>query len=442
VGAQVEPEQRLDLRATRFYRESNGQTVFDVFGRVSLGMFDRLGSGDTNALAAYRVAVSVKDSTGLELLSQSWAQVVPELSAAAERASAVEHISFAADPGEYVIEFMVTDSATGRVSRQQLGVRAFYSTPVASDVLLGTSIRPVHEDSAARPGEVRKGAVYVEASGRPVLTPQQAQLGYYLELYRAQPETVSIRRHVQALAGPLRADFGEERIALTEGGGAMRGTIDLSGLPPGDYHLVISVRVRDTTLTRTAEFGMAGFETEAAILPRGTEPDVFAGMSEAQLDTVYLPLVYLMTREEQGQYESLSVRGKREYLRLFWSRRDPTSGTARNEAQEDFYSRIAEANRRFGEGGAGQIPGWRTDRGRIFIKHGPPDEILQRPQAGNTNPYEVWKYTRGRALKYVFLDVTQFGNYALIHTSDRHEPTRPNWEALLGPEAVIDVQRF
>src|SRR2546425_12743048 len=67
----------------------------------------------------------------------------------------------------------------------------------------------------------------------------------------------------------------------------------------------------------------------------------------------------------------------------------------------------SEANRRFREGGAAEIPGWRTDRGRIFIKYGPPQEMMQRPQAGNTLPYEVWKYTRNRALKYVFLDQTR-----------------------------------
>src|SRR5207302_6089931 len=123
-----------------------------------------------------------------------------------------------------------------------------------------------------------------------------------------------------------------------------------------------------------------------------------------------LPLVYLMTTNEQGVFSALSVEGKRTWLRQFWARRDPTPGTARNEQQEDFYRRIAEANRRYREGGSSAVPGWRTDRGRIFIKYGPADEMLERRQAGSTQPYEVWKYTRGRPLKYVFMDVTRFGN--------------------------------
>jgi GWxTD domain-containing protein len=440
VVAQVEPAERLDLRAARFYRAAQGRTMFDVFGKVSLGMVEPLPSPKGDGAAAYRVSISVKDSAGLELLSRSWTQVVAELPAGAARASMVEYLNFAADPGHYVIEFVVRDSASGRISRQALDVRAFERNPVASDLLLGTGVRPVGSDSAGRPGEVRKGAVFVEASGRPVLTPQQAQLGYYVELYGQRAETAMVSVATRSLDRTFQTRLGEERLVLGPSGGAMRGQMDLTGLPPGEYQLELTLRLADTTVTRTAEFGMAGFETDAAIAPTGD--DVFASMTEAQLDTLYLPLVYLMTREEQGLYDPLSLRGKREYMRQFWARRDPTPGTTRNEAQEGFYTRIAEANSRYSETGSAAMPGWRTDRGRIFIKHGAPDEILQQPQASSSNPYEVWKYTRNRQLKYVFMDLTKFGNYALIFTTDRREPSRANWQALLGREGVQEVQRF
>lgn len=170
--------------------------------------------------------------------------------------------------------------------------------------------------------------------------------------------------------------------------------------------------------------------------------DMFAAATAAKLDSLYGPLLYLMRNEERGRYGGLTTEGKRAYLRRFWNRRDPTPGTPRNEALERFYDRVTTVNRMFREGGAAEIPGWRTDRGRIYLKYGPPDEVLSRPQAGNTRPFEVWKYTRVRALKYVFLDQTLFGNYALIWTDDRREPSRPNWQEMLGPEAVLEVARF
>jgi len=205
------------------------------------------------------------------------------------------------------------------------------------------------------------------------------------------------------------------------------------------------VTVNGKELVRSAEFGMTGFATEAAIaaaMPAARPADRFATLVEGQLDSLYAPLIYLMSENEQGIYPSLTLDGKRSFLRTFWGRRDPTPGTPRNEEEERFYAGIAEANRRFREGGAAEIPGWRTDRGRIFLRYGPPEETLRRPQAGSTAPYEVWKYTKTRARKFVFYDVTRFGNYALVWTDERREPSRPNWRELLGPEAVQDVERF
>jgi GWxTD domain-containing protein len=435
---------KLELQMARFYRAAGSQTVFDGFFRVPFALLDPITRGPGGA-AAYRLAVTVRDTTGLELLAQSWSQVVPTRMLGVARGSAVEHFTFAAHPGRYAIDVAVTDSATGRVSRQRVEVEAFGGPPAASDLLLATNLREVAgpaEVPAA--GEIRKGMLLLQASGRPMLTPQQARLGYYLELYPQRAETLNVVVRIRTTQGAQVVATPGERIPLAAGGGVTRGMVDLAGLPPGDYRLefVGTAGAGSDSLVRSAEFGMAGFETEAAIADAIPPQDVFGGMSEARLDTLYLPLVYLMTAEEQGTYPSLTLEGKRRWLRLFWGKRDPTAGTPRNEAQEDFYGRIAEANRRFREGGAAQIPGWRTDRGRIFIKYGPPDEQLSRPQAGSGRPFEVWKYSRVRALKYVFLDQTLFGNYALIWTNDRREPSRPNWQELLGPEATTEVERF
>ena len=431
--------QSLELTAVRFYRTSG--TLVDAFCQVPFGLLDPVTRGGSGT-AAYRFSVSVHDTAGNELLAQSWLQTVPVRMLAVAHGSAVEHFSFAARPGKYTIDVAVTDSATGRVVRQRADVNAFGAAPAGSDLLLATGMRSAEgADATPASGEIRKGAVLLQASGRPVLTPQQARLAYYLELYPSRAETVAVMVRVVTAQGAQVVATPSERIPLAAGGGVTRGMVDLAGLPAGDYRLEVVTGGPDSVV-RIAAFRMAGFETEAAIAEAAPTPDVFADMAEARLDTLYLPLVYLMTADEQGSYPSLTLEGKRRWLRIFWTKRDPTAGTPRNEAQEDFYARIAEANRRYREGGSAQIPGWRTDRGRVFIKYGAPDEVLSRPQAGNTRPYEVWKFSRGRSLKYVFLDPTGFGNYTLIWTSDRREPSRPNWQEMLGPEAVIEVERF
>ena len=171
-------------------------------------------------------------------------------------------------------------------------------------------------------------------------------------------------------------------------------------------------------------------------------PDPFAAASESQLDSLYAPLLYLMQDDERGRYGRLGTDGKRGFLRRFWKRRDPTPETPHNEARERFYDRVTTVNRMFREGGATEIPGWRTDRGRIYLKYGAPDRVLRRPNPSATNPYEVWRYVRLRQRKFVFCDLTRFGNYALIWSDEQLEPTRSDWRLLLSPEALKEISRF
>ena len=433
----------LDIGTTRFYRSAGNQTVVDGFARVPFSVLDSLTRGPS-AVAVYRMVLTVRDSTNLQLVADSWTRSLPARLLGTPRGSSLEHFTFATSPGTYTIEVAVHDSATGRITRAQVSLTAFAARPAASDVQLATGMRAATSaDTARSSGELRKGGVILEAAVQPLLTPHQASLGYYLEWYGrglvAETAAVSVRV-LKADGAPL-VTTPAQRIPFEAGGGVTRAMVDLAGLPPGDYGFEVVVQGRDTTVSRQAPFRMGGFESVALTAPAAAG-DKFEAMTEAQLDTLYGPLVYLMTSDESGIYSTLTVEGKRTYLRRFWVKRDPTPGTPRNEEQESFYSRIGEANRRYREGGAAEIPGWRTDRGRIFIKYGAPQEVMQRPQAANSLPYEVWKYTQRQLLKFVFMDMTQFGNYALIWTDDRREPIRPNWASLLGPEGVQDVQRF
>lgn len=170
--------------------------------------------------------------------------------------------------------------------------------------------------------------------------------------------------------------------------------------------------------------------------------DRFESATELQLDSLYAPLVYLMHEDEQGTYASLSVDDKRVFLRRFWARRTP-------KAAKEFNARIGTVNRKFSEygptaHGTAPVPGWRTDRGRIYLEYGPPDITLSRRGLGRTLPFSVWKYTQGnqRPRKYCFVDITGFGNYVLVYSNDSREPSRSNWRQLLGDDGYADALDF
>jgi len=111
---------------------------------------------------------------------------------------------------------------------------------------------------------------------------------------------------------------------------------------------------------------------------------------------------WIITPEELSAFKQLSNDEERDqFIEQFWLRRDPTPDTPENEYKEEHYRRIAYANEHFAAG----KPGWMTDRGRIYIVFGPPDEIDAHPSGGDYNrpmeegggetstyPFEDWRY--------------------------------------------------
>ncbi|MCZ2150182.1 MAG: GWxTD domain-containing protein [Bryobacterales bacterium] len=136
---------------------------------------------------------------------------------------------------------------------------------------------------------------------------------------------------------------------------------------------------------------------------------------------------YIISDEERKAFRNLNTDEEREqFIEQFWLRRDPTPDTQENEFKEEHYRRIAYANERFASG----IPGWKTDRGRIYITFGPPDEIESHPSGGtyerpyeegggttSTYPFEQWRYRWlegiGSDIIIEFVDTTMTGEYRM-----------------------------
>ncbi|MCE5306571.1 MAG: GWxTD domain-containing protein [Acidobacteriales bacterium] len=138
-------------------------------------------------------------------------------------------------------------------------------------------------------------------------------------------------------------------------------------------------------------------------------------------------VTYIITDEERAAFKRLSTDEEREqFIEQFWLRRDPSPDSSENEFKEEHYRRIAYANERFASG----IPGWKTDRGRIYITYGPPDENESHPSGGSyerpyeegggttsTYPFEKWRYRWiegiGTDIIIEFVDPTMTGEYRM-----------------------------
>jgi len=146
-------------------------------------------------------------------------------------------------------------------------------------------------------------------------------------------------------------------------------------------------------------------------------------------------VIYIITDEEMAVFQNLSMdEEKDQFIEQFWLRRDPTPQTAENEYKIEHYRRILYANEKFTAG----IPGWKTDRGRIYIMFGPPDRFMSQPQGGSyvrerkegggqtsVAPFERWEYRNipgvGDDIELEFVDDRGGSLYELTFDNQRKD---------------------
>ena len=165
--------------------------------------------------------------------------------------------------------------------------------------------------------------------------------------------------------------------------------------------------------------------------PRNVKPE----LKKAYKDWLEKDVTYVITDEERKAFKKLATDDERErFIEEFWRRRDPDPDTDENEFKEEYYERIAYANEHFASG----IPGWKSDRGRIWIMYGKPDERETHPMGGNyerpsyegsgntsTYPFETWFYRYlpgvGSGVEIEFVDPTGSGEYRIARNPNEKD---------------------
>lgn len=224
-----------------------------------------------------------------------------------------------------------------------------------------------------------------------------------------------------------------ERAVAVTGGNLMkriRRLLSPKSAGPSAPFLAVLVLIATTTVA------VAAWQTET---PRH---DHSAGKSETpkELSSGYMdfikgPTQYLITPQERTAFLRLTTDEERQaFIEQFWARRNPNPGNSENEYKEEFYRRVAYTNAHFAAG----TPGWRTDRGRVYIMYGPPNEEENHDSGGiyhanpgelppgcrdamTTFPFEDWFYHYipgvGKNVKMEFVDPTKSGKYRLTRNS-------------------------
>jgi GWxTD domain-containing protein len=189
--------------------------------------------------------------------------------------------------------------------------------------------------------------------------------------------------------------YGKRRVTLTGKDDSFILSFDVDDWDPGAY--TINLRA----------LGQGGVRDASASVVLNV--DVTRAMLGRNFDETLEILSLIADREELRGLREASPDERVAAWSAFWKARDPDPTTLRNEALDEHLRRVRYVMRNFST----VQPGWRTDRGRIYIRHGAPDRIERATDSRYQGEYEIWRYlSTGRV--YVFYDMFGLGDYRLV----------------------------
>lgn len=283
--------------------------------------------------------------------------------------------------------------------------------------------------------------------GDHVFTSEKDVLRFYTEAYRIPEGKKSVLTYALRSdeRGELRADLGGRiKIDPNQAVNALQGGLDLSQVPSGRYSLELTLAVQDMDPSAFPKQSISFFRwnpgeanqyARLSVDPRWVE---LLGEGE-NLRRALSALYPIASLTERITIESLSQKDAADSLRWrfsqqFWTKRYPTEALTQATA---YSSRVDEVNKRFS---SKAMPGYATDRGRIYLQYGPPTLAERRPYESDAYPYEMWQYNTldvpntpyqiNRIFIFGNFDLAG-GNYELVHSSAIGEIQNPRWRIAL-----------
>lgn len=360
-------------------------------------------------LAEYTLTATIDDDDGRRVKSLEQDKNIR----AAEYAQTVSRYDFRSsqinlvvDPGKYKVTLALADRRGSSVFRNEFKVEAKLPSveiPRMSDIQF---VQAANSADSTPAGVFRKVNLDIVPSvSRSFGGTDSGRLLFYLELYQGPDsgQDVVVETIIRNVSkGMLYRDTLYVRLDST----VVRQlrNVAVGGMAPGDYELEVYLRGR-----------------RMKRLDQRIEPFTIAWSQEGLLKHDFRAAVdqlgYIASGSDVNKIKKLKTLEERvEAFNQFWLDRDPTAGTPENEVKREFYRRVNYANRAFHHL---RKDGWRTDRGRIYIVYGEPDQIDDFPMASNLPPYQIWHYYKGGAYKrFAFVDENEDGDYRLQYPYD------------------------
>ena len=446
---------QLDLDTGSFLY-GGGQSLLEIYVSVGVHTLDFEATDDGYAAAVpvmlqvVPASSSAPEGSAREAVFEEALDlrfVVPDTLMLAQGREYVEQVRATVPPGEYdVIAIVQGDASQGRA---ELELRANDVTVPDYENLEGaavSSIQLASSISRAQEGadEFVKSGLEIQPNPTAVFEMNRDGVGmqtvpYYAEIYGADAAlsdgsyTVLAYLAQSNRPNPL-PDYQQRTERPVRPVDVIVGRFDITDLPSGTYYLRIAAlnAANEPVAERGQKLYVVNPSVESADAFAGGldfEELLFSGMSEEEVDLEIEQIEAIADGSEQAQARrATTLEQKQGFLAAFWRERDFDPNPNINGARRQFLQRLNVVKDRYREP---FTDGFRTDRGRAFLKYGPPTQVDERRFDSESIPYVVWTYDNipgeGRS-QFIFADRYTSGRMELIHSDVTGEVSLPNWE--------------
>jgi GWxTD domain-containing protein len=310
------------------------------------------------------------------------------------------------EPGDYKLVLRLRDVKSSQVSESEFELEIpevrneWYMTALEFARLI--------EPAASTSQFSKSGWLVVPSVSRSYGGQEQLESPIYAEIYGPEESAGTPIRISLAAHGPLGELMLDTLIELSSLGRVtpLAVSLKVAHLVPGEYEVEVELATGSAS------------EKQMSMTDRFAITWSLSAMLRTDFGTAVEQLRYIASDAVRDSLlhapDSLRV----ERWEAFWRHRDPTPGTPINEYRDEYYRRLRYANSAFS---VGNRPGWRTDRGMIYIQYGEPDEVERHPFDMDGLPYNApwqeWRYYSDN-LRFVFVDRRGSGDYELQYPYD------------------------
>jgi GWxTD domain-containing protein len=385
--------------------------------------------------ASISLSIAITEATSGAIFSRRDLVVpveTPDTSKLSQGVPIISQLGLAIPFGTYSLSVLAIDSFAP--SRRDsialsLSVQPFPSSVALSDLELCSNIRGSKDET----NHFYKNTL--EVIPNPMLTfgvTGSPVLFSYMEMYNLiAGESYTLKSEILDGGGKVIREGSRTRTPI----GATSvdvATMNVTSYPSGRYKLRLTVFTGGKEIAqREKMFYLYNPHVEqptpTAVAIKANE---LAGLDGVELEGEFRKAQYVATQQEIGVFNQITnEEGRRMFLAKFWS--EVERGKLGNApiSRVEYLARIDAATKKFQ---SFSREGWRSDRGRVIVLYGEPDEIDRVPSSDNARPLEIWRYFNlENGVEFVFVDRTGFGDYQLVHSTKRGELRDDSWERYL-----------